>query len=408
MAWQLELNGGPMTVLANTALADITSIAYDTAFTKRLNLPLTASFRVPCVHPLLSGDAGDGGPKLKSGNRALKIREDGTCRANLLVKRVERIGGRNSAWARVDCVDPRLLWLRRWARDAGGSIVQGNGTIGFPSPVSGPDIIKQLLDNSVAWDDSIFLDTFYGEWDTAVPPAVDLGFVLKNWPIGLNTLIALLIQTGVVDVDIAPVDSTDGFPDDIMGVISAKSMIGSDVSGSVHFDYATGDFNASNARHTDDMSELANRIWYYLGPRRTPTRWQGNINSNDVLSQSIYGTWHSISIYEFDAETIPDATRAMFTQLQNTEMLLRKKPRELLHITPNYGQGSAAGGAPPPAPFTDYDVGDIVTQNVGDALGLGDFLTAQQRIYEFTGRISKEGALTVDELVTSADQESSA
>ena len=42
---------------------------------------------------------------------------------------------------------------------------------------------------------------------------------------------------------------------------------GTDLSGSVSFEYGTGALNVRRLRWNEDMSNVSNKLWYFVGPR---------------------------------------------------------------------------------------------------------------------------------------------
>ena len=80
-------------------------------------------------------------------------------------------------------------------------------------------------------------------------------------------------------------------------------------------------------------------------------------------------------------------------QLRATELAHRKIPLELLYVTPQTGVA--------PEPFDDYDIGDLVTVNLGTVFGPA-VVSGVQRVYGFDVDLDTDGVERVSELMVSA------
>ena len=86
-----------------------------------------------------------------------------------------------------------------------------------------------------------------------------------DWPMDIATFANTLLSTGVLDIIVNP-----GFGSSSVDLYNGDA--GTDRSGSVVFQYATGAFNSRGANRTGDMEEVINALWYLLGPRTPGTR----------------------------------------------------------------------------------------------------------------------------------------
>lgn len=408
--------------LTNTVLADVTGIAMEKRLAPRLNRAGQVTFKTPLygttpagvnVSTILEPDAGDGYPTLCTGNRRLIVKKSGTAVMNTYIWTVERSGGPNDAYADVVCFDPLIRWQTRWAQDADGSIVDGvvddlsDPDFGKPIldlpvgavdddalAVSGGDLIKQMIDNTIANNGPLGLTTG-GTFDTTIPPAADVSFALTDWPTKIGDLAALLFSAGVVDVVLAPVVAA-GEP---MATLSAVNQAGSDLTATVTFDWQAGAKNASNARHVESMDEFANVIRYFLGPRLRPNRWRGSIDSttsgittDPTASRALYGDYVDFPI--FDSRGTENTVREIYKRLYNSELAYRMVPRTTIGITPQAGKAAE--------PFSDYNLGDLVNCNIGPHLGL-EIVDAAVRVFGIDIQITDEGVERVGELLLMED-----
>ncbi len=393
-------------------LSDITTITFDKKGEYRINRPSAWSFRVPLHLAQVRTVHSDGRPYLCAGYRALKVRRNGRLVFHGFVWRVTRQGDKNDAWATVLCLDPMTWWRFRVVRDATGDF----STPTFATPISGPEIVQQMIQNSISNTAGVAnpgqQEGPLGVTVGSITPGLDLSSQLIDWPVTMGEMATMLTETGIVDIRVNP---TDGVPG-IMGTVDSAPRIGSDLSGSVHFDYATGDHSVDQCEHTHDMETLCNKLWWELGPKESsgppgPARWHSNITGDDKYlpnkaaikaltsaSRAALGTFMEHRIMDetgLETERDFEATyRKLLRRLWEGEAKIRYKPRELLKITPS--------AAAPYQPFDNYNPGDNVGVNVGDALGIT--ISGSQVCYGFDVMPDGEGVERMSSLVTSADQ----
>jgi hypothetical protein len=411
--------------LATTQLADISSIALEKTLTRRLNAARGFTIQAPAGHSLLTSVAGDGYRNLRKGNRKLLVWEDGNIIFHGRVFGVERTGDGTKNTVAITAWDP---WMElgfdpdragRPVRDSTGNFINPSfsSSVGGQTGISGPDLIKQVLTNSqVSGAESpgpggegpLPIDLTTGSFDLLVPPAVDLNPVLKmDWPVMIGDFINELVASHVVDVNLRPIDPSEGLNNYKMAALSAVSSFGTDRSATVHFDYFTGSKNAIACRHVEDFLTINNKLYDYLGPRIDQNRWLSNITPGSPgttidpsASRALYGgpganKGQFMSIRVFDSTGSGSGSRPLYIALWNAEQRLRVEPRDLLYVTP--APDAEAIYEPP----HDFDVGDLITINTGADFGIT--LAQTQRVYGYDRSWNREGVATVSQLLTSAD-----
>jgi hypothetical protein len=228
-------------------------------------------------------------------------------------------------------------------------------------------------------------------------------------------LYSLLVSTGCLDAVITPTDPGGG----IMGEISAyNGDYGTDLSGSVVFEYGTGAFNMSDYRRVQDMTNMTNKLWYYAGPRLlTPDdpagdqHWCFNVTgtpgplnplpdplpngadlttflADRISDRSTYGARMDIQIFDArdqDCAGLGSPERGIYLNRWETESWIRNQPRDLVHVTP----------------VREAEIG---TFGIGDLVGIDipiEGINAAQRVYGYTVSWDNDGVLALSELQTS-------
>ena len=437
-------------------LADISRISLEKSLTRVWNGPRACTVMAPASDPLLTAtwDDGDGLPILgDGGNRKLVVWEAPNNNPDIddpifhgRIFGCERAGDENSQLVTITAFDPRVELGYETDEKAGRPVRDGTATTyGDPSfltpsftssvpdqdGISGPDLIKQVLTysqgdptaNPVQGEGPLPIDLVSGDWDLDVPPALDLNPVdSADWPVMVGDFIQQLIDTNVVDFDLRPIRPGTGhnlagdLDPYIMVEASAKSKMGRNLAegdSPVHFDYATGSFNAKAAREVTDFGTHCAHLWYELGPRLPGTNWRGDItpmgSANADLAPAYdasadkygrpfgsettpgYDSW----IRVFDSLGSENSSRPLYEALYRYEIQLRLEPRRLLYITPCDG-AKALFQAP-----QDFDAGDVVQITTGAPFG--KTLDEQQRVYGYTKTWTRENIASLGELLTSPD-----
>lgn len=385
----------------NNVIEDISSVTLDKQVTHRLNRPATARGRLPSR--LASA--------ISCGDAALKVRKDGDIFFNGIVWFVDDAGDENTAYTEFIAVSP-LIWLRyRYARDDDGDF---SDPFFFRELIEAPTILDHLIDNSLQYDDvddplpvsgltRLGITTSGGTFETG---GTSMAGAPANFPMTIGDAIKLMTDTGEFDVVEVFVDDGDGFPDYVMSQANGyNGNYGTDLTGSVIFDFATGTRNVRAIKRTLDMSTIGNAVRMYLGPKLDIQHWVYEIDATNpdlpnalfiqalaTASRDTYGKFMDLHMY--DSMESESAVRHLYHGLFELEMLLRCTPRELVDIYPVNDQD------------LNFGLGDIVAFNAGPVLRGG--FAGEMRVYEYTVSESNDGVFSIDKIVTSADQETDA
>ncbi len=311
-------------------------------------------------------------------------------------------GDANDQMSGLTSFDPRVRWPFQQMMDADGDYSDPSIFEDFGDAVS---IMEAALNNWIGFEGS----TGAVAVNSATPSSIPLiGFKPSDFPWTLEYLWQFLCNTGELDVILVPAS----------GGASTVNLFpgnaGTDLSGSVVFDYNTGSFNCISAKYTFDMKNTISNIRYFLGPKRPQydgdiQHWASDVQIDDpaldlppwdakqptIESQSAsmlssQGRMRETQV--FDATTGPEgetALRDLYYALWQSEMLVRTLPRRILTVTPE------------PGITASFDVGDLITANAV----LSGTVGGVQRVYGFTEEQDTEGNVSITQLDTSADGE---
>jgi hypothetical protein len=362
-------------------LADITNAVLTAKIAPRLNRPLTLTLELPADNPDIRVTAPDGDPRLTVGTRAIKAYRNGVLRANVIVWQLSYDGDADTAKVSVTGYDPLVQLRRRPARDETGDF--SNHEFGDDTPAG--ELVQGIVQNTIDWEGDLLIDPDAGVCDAST----SLGGNLADWPVMIFDMFTIVTDTGVVDIVLEPLEATPGK----LAVLNAVDTWGTDRTDTVSFDYATGSYNVASARRILDMDEIANKLWYYLGPKIDIQHWRGNITGHNDASTTKYGVYMDIRIYDSGQE---NADRDLFIKLRAAEIAQRAFPLELLYVTPQTGLA--------PDPFDDYNIGDLIKVNLGDVFGPA-VANQTQRVYGFDVDLDSDGVERVSELIVSEQNE---
>jgi hypothetical protein len=386
---------------------DVTNVSVSGSSTRRLNRPSVATVKIPMAESI-----GGVGSKLK-------ILFNGTMHHHGTVLLCETDTQEDTGYTTYNSTDPLELWAWRPVRDDTGDL--SLPTI-IEDYVTGPQIVEAMIANSEApagipgtAEGPLFLTI--GSFETG---GVDLTGAPTDWPMTMSELASLLISTGELDIVITPID--DGFN---MGQIDMyNGDYGTDLTGSVVFQYGMGARNVRRLRWNQDMTNMMNKNWYYLGPRvgtaddpAGDQHWRANITGDDtglanppggdvnpfvpgasplgdliMASRNQYGVRMQVRIYDARGD---EATvgRDLYRRLWQMESWLAAQPLELVHITPT--RETEIGS---------FDIGDLVWVEASTAVRGG--FSGAQRIYEYTiSWEAQSSTLELSELQTSVNNE---
>ena len=396
-------------------LADISAIAFDKKLHRRLNRPAVATCRVPSgnalVYTIYGGD-GWGDPYLAEGTRLLAVYQRATPSSPWVIVHqgvvwyLEEAGDENTVYTDITSMDPLAFWPMRPVRDSTGNLISPE----FGDPISGPALVKAIALNSEQAGDGtaadcegpLFLDIGGGDYDlSGVNMTPDK---VMDWPFTMGDMLTMLTDTGLCDVWVDPIDSPGS---NKIGRLNAKTTAGSDRP-SIHFDYGLGDYSIAQIRRSKSVDSVCNKLWYYLGPRRSRDRWAGNITGTQTAagghtdmsdlvsltsnSRSRYGVMMQIRIYDhIGAE---NTGRLLYERLWRQETTLRARSREMLYVTP---KRNAIFGP------QELKLGDVIRVNASSIIRQG-FTNAAQRIYGYVTSIDDDAVQAIEELQTSAQE----
>lgn len=425
--WTFKLCDGQ----TDTELADITKEVTAT-IQPRISRPLTLTLNATQADSAsfwTDWTAGDGFPYLSPGDRIVKAYRNGVLKANTEVVRADWTGDENKQSLIMTCYDPMWRLPCRMVRDGDGRLdawkfADPTTYSNAPSLPAG-DIIQKLFQNSHTFDDGDVGDegAIAPSWYTGprvfpfdytsgdFSAAANVFDLFSNGPLDLGTFIYTTVtDTGVCDVVLVPTETSLGAAAGVYGVVNVVDQWGSDKSATVHFDYNLGDNSIKSVQRSMDMSTVANRIKYLLGPKSSrPDHWAGSIDQpidahettlvepawDDMWkSRERYGMLYAMRVYDTEPA---NSVRWLFHALFNTEMALRVGPRELVAVVPSTDCEFK--------PWDDYDIGDIVAVNLAKTVGPPTLTDprAKMRIYGFDVDVDVNGVESVTTIYNSAD-----
>jgi hypothetical protein len=398
MAWSFVLDG-----------ANITDIALDKSWTRRLNRPSMGKCR--CPGHLISVNAG---------TSKLKIYDGAVLKFHGVVWRIDDSGEEDDTYTEFTAFDPMIYWPMKPVRDDQG-VVFPNLESTAPQTIfekygDGPAIMSRIIQNSQFFDASMGIQVgsvAFGGMNLHARPT--------DWPLTVEDARRLLTETGRLDIVMQPTESGGNMA--TMNLYNGD--YGSDLSGSASFQYQAGAYNVKSVKRSQDMSTVCNKLWYLGGPKQddgqhfcwsitkddpcldTYPEWAA-IKSVMLASRTTYGELVEFRILDAFGEAsgcpepvnepvpgvcsaAPGSTRRLYWNQYINETLIRAVPRTLVTVTPIKGISPS------------FDAGDLVGVQAGARLR-GGFAGAQ-RVYEFTVNVDKEGVAELGQLITSADQE---
>lgn len=310
----------------------------------------------------------------------------------------EDTGSEDDAFTVIQSYDPRWLWDRRQVMDPDGdysdpSIIEDNE--------NAPLIMLAAIENSIINDGP--MDITVNSADGSADPLI--GWRPTDWPMTLEQLREFLVSTGQLDLVV------NHIPNGGSTVDLYKGDFGSDLTGSIAFDYGTGTFNCIAARYTFDFTKTVSRIRYLLGPKRPQydgdvQHWAGDVQIDDpkldlppfdtleptieALSaalEAVLPLLRRIDIH--DSEGDENTLRDLYMHIWQSDMLVFCRPQRLLTFTPEPGLN------PTMVP------GDLVSV----AAELMDSHSSTARVYSYRKEQDVDGNVSLTQVTTSADQE---
>ncbi|MGQ0669747.1 MAG: hypothetical protein ACT4PO_08770, partial [Actinomycetota bacterium] len=166
---------------------DVTSITLEGSVTKRLNRPATATIRIPSDQTTADDTA------------RLKILVNGSLDFHGTIEHIEDQGDETEMHSVFTAADPMIIWDSREARDADGDYTKPSFIDTFNT---GPQIVQQILQNSETHEGDLFV-----QLGTFATGGVDLSASPVDWPQKISEIVALLTETGELDVVLTPIDT---------------------------------------------------------------------------------------------------------------------------------------------------------------------------------------------------------
>lgn len=363
---------------------DVTAITLEGSVTHQHNRPSFVTVRQPSA--LTTGTT----------TSRLKIALDGTLDFHGACVMIEDQGDEDSMYSTFTFADPTLIFEMRPARDGPASGDKGDFSMptfmqrNATAPQMLEEILQQSMDGSDDADGEGPMGITLGTFATG---GADLSGAPEDWPMSIAQVIALLAETGELDVINRPID--DGTN---MGEVSAYNGDYGTVTGT-SFEYATGAYNAIGCRRTQDVRELCNKLWIYGGPRGRnaagtpvgPQQWPFNITGDDPglppgpqatilaardASRASYYQRMQIRIFDGDGAV---ALRELYRRWWQMESWMRLKPQTMVHITPERGIRPT------------FRTGDLINVAAGTKFRGG--FSGQQRVMEYTYRFDSDGVI---------------
>ena len=317
-------------------------------------------------------------------NDVLDIYLDGNLDFSARVAVVEDQGGVDEMQTMYTAVAPWFIYDWRPARDLDGDFSDPSFLQDFQF---GPQIFEAIHAHSVIHEGAMGVTI-----GSVASGSADLTGSPTNWPMSLAEVGARLISTGLLDIVHVPQAGGTARADLYNG------DYGSDLSGSVVFQYAMGSSsNCSACRRTVDTREIMNKKWDYLGPRKNQQQWWGGNITGDhpdlaalpgnaavmaaiSISRSAYYERFQFETFEqFSNIEEAEFSKPFYLRRWLAESYLRAGPKVLTEFTPDPGISPAFG------------VGDKIGVIAGSTFRGG--FSGAQRVMEYTYGWDTEGVV---------------
>ena len=396
---------------------DVTNVSIAGTWTPRLNRPAQCQITIPMDSAIGS-----------SGSR-LKLSIDGNLVFHGFVLTCETDTGKDGGTTVYNAQDPMELWQWRPTRDDTGDFSDPQIITDY---LYGPSIVQGALFNTEGSSTAQGNPALNPPTDAEGPTFLTFGTFASgsssllgapvDWPMTIAELASLCISTGTCDIVITPTDPGGG----IMGTVDGYAGdYGTDLSGSVNFQYGTGAFNVDSLRWNQDMTNVVNKYWLFSGPKiataadpQATQHFCFNVTGDDSglpgypasnpyaavitrrnASQAAIGVRMKVDIFDgYDPDCTTAGTQRELQRWLWTEFsYISPGPaengvqgRELIHITPT--RDTEIG---------TFGIGDIVgVEAVSDVRG---GFSGKQRVYEYTVSWDEDSVLALSELQTSSD-----
>ena len=349
--------------------------------TKTWKAPLSrpASFTIRCPSRRVS---------VSAGISELHAYQGGSLIFSGKVAQPQASGDADSAYIEITAYDHLIHLKDRMVKTSTGNLIT-------PTAVNtdAPGMFFEYLQNTRTFDRGPFplsVNSYAGG-------GIEVWGALSNFPMDLEQMRQLLVATGQLDIYVNP-----GIGASTLDLENGDS--GADLSGSVVYEYDVGSNNARVGTITVDTDQVRNAIWYLLAPRISETRWKGSITptaphkggtwpaellARIAMSRALYG--YKQEIQTKDETGAGFYLRPMYEATWAEEAWLRAVPRTLVSVLPRRGT------------FPSFRPGDKIGVAAGASLNGG--FSGAQRVYEMTVSEDADGAISIDDILTSADGE---
>ena len=245
----------------------------------------------------------------------------------------------------------------------------------------------------------------------------DVTSVPMDTPKSLDKMRQDLLSTGQLAINVIP-----GIGASTLNFIRPPQSVGSPVA---TFGYQTGSFNSQSATVTDDMDEIINALWYFLGPRGPRAgipinHWAGSITptaanaGGDGKGRKINGVfvdeppqfWPPATISRFMGSRAATGTSRRSASSTTTRTSSPSARRSRRSGTTRPGSArclvASSGSSPSAASAPTFKVGDFVSMAGGSRLHGG--VSGVLEVFEFEVEINVNGIVTITDIIASDNQ----
>jgi hypothetical protein len=351
-------------------LEDITPIATAKKAQVRFNRPASFSFDVPSSHARVATIHSDGDPYLAPLSRVIKARRNGVMRfAGYVWTVADRTEGEEYRTG-VVCFDPLQRLLKRLVRDAANAVVS---KVSF-SAVTAHAIAQAVVDRTNV---GAGVSGMLGSGGTfgSIPSNTAIDYEYRS----VASALSELADGGYLDIDVVPVDRTDGYH----AQLNTYAALGT-ARENVVLGHGRGPNNCTAMTRTEDANTIAN-VLHYFGAQKT-----GDARVRALVSDATSRT--KLGDYE-DHDTANDiVVQAFIDKLAAESLAHRKVPRQLVSTQPKPNTVS---------PWDDFYLGDSFTVMASTKMR-GGFI-GTQRCHGWDIDIDEEGTETVSNIYTTPD-----
>lgn len=376
-----------LTTLDGETVTSLERLAMNRTLTFLLNQPAQCKGQVPSDDPRVNVtdvEPGLDAPHLSYSDRLLyAFRREATdpdvwvCRFGGIVTQIEDAAQTEQPYSTFTAFDPWQYLFRRAIYTSDGDRV-GKAGISW-NDTAGNEIVRQLLDYTIAQDGTAFVSYDSDSWDTTADLTINIG---QGTSVG--DALRQLVATGSMDIEFRPVYDTA--QPGVCCTVHVHAQMG-DTQDAAIFAWGTTP-TVQGVSSLLDGSQMANDVRFHNGQGGDPVT-----PATDATSISRYGEY--VSERFFPAQT-QDAAVEEFAQ------------RSLLWMA--YGKRTVTLSPNPllsPRPFLDYGLGDLVpvyaTTRLRQQIPWGTAPTVYQRVYGIPITLGDDGVEKVDRLIASPD-----